>query len=334
MRGLAAFILVFSVWASVVRAEAPGVLGIAVTMAEDEDFFAAMIAAKQAGADAATLSLFWDETMVDGAYAPKMDWATQANSFYPTARFRLAQTLPVIDTVADRRPADLRGLAWDDPAVLAGFADYATAVIGRLDRVDLTHIAIGNEVDGLLATPDDWAGYGRFYAAAVKVVKGLRPDVPVGVTMTWPGLNGPNAAQAQALAAQGDIWLITHYSLDAGFHIRPPDEIAATLDAMIAMAAGKPVFLAEVGYPSDGCETDEAGQLAFFQGLFAAWDSRAADIPLMSLVWLHDLSPTAVGELQGYYGVGDDCFGRYLGSIGLRSHAGADKPAFAWLRAR
>lgn len=71
MRGLAAFILVFSVWASVVRAEAPGVLGIAVTMAEDEDFFAAMIAAKQAGADAATLSLFWDETMLDGAYAPR-----------------------------------------------------------------------------------------------------------------------------------------------------------------------------------------------------------------------------------------------------------------------
>ncbi|MGB8813329.1 MAG: hypothetical protein WCC57_09090 [Paracoccaceae bacterium] len=315
-----------------VRAEQT--LSVAVTMAQDRDFIQAMLAAQKIGAQATTLSLFWDETMVDGHYAPARDWSTVANSFYPTIRVKLSLVLSVIDTVVDRRPAELRGLAWDDPALLTAFEAYATAVISRMDRVDLVSISIGNEVDGYLASGAEWAAYQQFFIRAKAVVKRLRPSVPVGVNLTWPELNGASGEQAQALAAQGDVWLINHYSLDGGFAIRPPSEITATLDAMLKMAGDAPVYLAEVGYPSGGCGSDEAGQLAFYQTLFAAWDARAARIPLITLVWLHDLPDSEVQNLAEYYGVGGDCFARYLGTLGLRTYEGEDKPAYAWLRSR
>lgn len=134
------------------EAEPPRTLSIAVTLAEDGDFIQAMLAARQAGARATTLSIFWDEAMVAGHYAPKVDWLVTARSFYPTIWMKLALVLPVIDTVADRRPADLQGLAWDDPAVLAAFEVYATAVITRLKGGELASISIGNEVDARLVS--------------------------------------------------------------------------------------------------------------------------------------------------------------------------------------
>lgn len=186
-------------------AKPPATLSIAVNMAEDADFIQAMLAAQQAGATSVPVPLFWDEVMKDGIWAPKDDFTRIANGLYPTIRMKVQLVLPVIDTVADRRPPGLRGLAWDDPALLAAFDVYATEVLTRLDRVMLASISIGNEVDGYLTSPQDWAAYRVFFDHAKTTVARLRPGVPVGVNLTWPGLNGPHAARARALAAAGDV---------------------------------------------------------------------------------------------------------------------------------
>ncbi len=57
-------------------------------------------------------------------------------------------------------------------------------------------------------------------------------------------------------------------------------------------------------------------------------------MPLVTLVWLHDISAAEVADYGRYYACGSDCFARNLGSLGLRTHDGTDKPGFALLRAR
>lgn len=104
------------------------------------------------------------------------------------------------------------------------------------------------------------------------------------------------------------------------------------MPSMVAMAAGKPVYLSELGYPSGGCGSSEAGQRDFIEAAFAAWAQNADSIPLVTLVWLHDISEEQLATYTDYYGIGDDCFARYLGTLGLRGHDGTDKPAFEWLR--
>ena len=215
--------------------------------------------------------------------------------------------------------------------MLAAFSDFASGVLSRLGRTDLVSISIGNEVDAYL-TGEDWAAYQRFFSAARAEVARLRPGVPVGVNLTWGGLTGPDAAAARALAERGDVWLVTYYGLDAGLGIRPPEEVAGAIDSMVAMAGEQPLILAEVGYPSDGCGSDEDGQLKFYKTLLAVLKDREAEVTVANIVWMHDISEDQLDTYRTYYGTDDDCFARYLGSLGLRARDGADKPAFAWIR--
>jgi hypothetical protein len=106
------------------------------------------------------------------------------------------------------------------------------------------------------------------------------------------------------------------------------------IDTLVEMADGKPVILAEAGYPSDGCGSDAEGQKRFVQTLFAALKDREAQVPVVNLVWMHDISADQMDTYRRYYGSDDDCFARYLGSLGLRTRDGQDKPAFAWIRGR
>lgn len=309
------------------------VLSIAGTLAADRDYGTVLAALDDVQADATSVTLFWDEMEVNGTYAPPFDWPAISNFVYPGRGLQVSLMIAVVDTVADRRPADLRGLAYDDPVVQARFATFLTEVLSRMPAVDLVSIGVGNEVDGVLQG-EDWAQYAAFFAAARDVAHRARQGVPVGMTLTWAGLTGPSAARARALADLGDVWMVNYYPLLAGFQIDDPADLPGQLDAMLQAAHGAQVYLTEVGYPSGGCGATETGQLAFTQTILAYADAHADRIPLVNLVWLHDLSPAEVDQAVGYYGVGGNCFAAFVASLGLRSHDGADKPVFAWLRQR
>ena len=328
IRAMAVAVLV---WAA--PAAADPVFSIAGTMAADGNYDTVLAALKDAHADATTVSLFWDQLEVNGTYAPPLDWPAIADAVYPGQGLQVSLMISVLDTTTDRRPADLLGLAYDDPVVIARFTTFLTEVLTRMPNVTLTGIGIGNEVDGVLRG-DDWAAYGRFFQAAQKVAHQLRPDVPVGMTITWGGLSGPDATQARAMADLGDIWMVNYYPLLPGFEIDDPANLPATLDAILTAAGHARVALTEVGYPSGGCGASEAGQLAFVQGVLAYGAAHSDRISLISLDWLHDLSADDVAGYVGYYGVGGDCFAAYLGTLGLRHADATDKPAFEWLRQR
>lgn len=74
-----------------------------------------------------------------------------------------------------------------------------------------------------------------------------------------------------------------------------------------------------------------ADQAAFFATLMKTWGLHEADIPLISLSWLTDITPAETAAYADYYGVTDDCFARYLSSLGLRDATGQPKPALTLL---
>ncbi|NOR63304.1 MAG: hypothetical protein GQ535_12530 [Rhodobacteraceae bacterium] len=306
-------------------------IGIAITESNANDYDADVNQAISAGATVTSLTLFWDEAMQGSTYAPEFDWPTIANGYYPSKNMGLLLSFAVIDTVTDRRPEALRALPFDDPRVISAFTAYAAEVLSRLEDTDLVAISIGNEVDGVLTNARDWAEFSNFFKAAKTAVQAIRPGTPIGFTTQWHGFQGPLRSSALRANAAADAIFINYYPLDSSFRVLPPEDISSQLDGMIALAEGKPVFLTETGYPSGGCGASEALQLQYFQELFSALETRKAGIPLAMLVWLHDRPAGELAFYNQYYGVSNPCFSSYLGTLGLRSHSGQDKPAFTWL---
>lgn len=306
-------------------------LSVAGTMDATEDYAVVLRALDDIGADATSLTLFWDEMAPDGIYAPDPDWPAIANVVYPSERLQLTLNIAVIDTVTDRRPVALQQKAFSDPEVIAAFESFVNDVLAAMPDVTLTSIGVGNEVDAYLddATYDEYA---VFFAAASDTLHRLAPEVPVGVTMTWDGLQ--DDTRAQSLADLGDVWMINHYPLTPEFQTRDPRNTAADLSDMIAMAGRKQVLLTETGYPSGGCGASEAMQLAYFQQVLQFADANSQSMPLVTLVWLHDLNQDAVTGYAQYYSQSSECFADYLATLGMRSYQGSDKPVFTWLRNR
>jgi hypothetical protein len=322
--------LALALWLLTSPALAEPLLSIDITTLPGEDYNAPIAIARNAGTSVTSLSLAWDELEPNGTYAPPNDWPAIANASYPAQGFSLTLTFSVIDTTADRRPAHLRGLAWDDPTLRDRFARHLTQVLSLMPDITLHAIAIGNEVDATLTTATDIAAFARFLTSARQTAQTLRPGVPVAAKLTAPALLMERARFAPILDA-GDAVFATYYPLNPGFLVRPPDAPTTDLPALIAAAMGKPLYLLEAGYPSAGCTTTPQDQANFFATLMETWAAHKAEIPLISLSWLTEITPEETAASAGYYGVPDDCFARYLSSLGLRDATGKPKPALTLL---
>ncbi len=318
--------------ASTTAAAADPLLSIDITLAAGEDFADAVKVIKSAGAEATSISLFWDELETEpGVYAPKDNWPLIANIYFPITGLKFTLVFSVIDTVADRRPPDLQGLPWDDPLVISRFNDHATDVLSRLPRVPFISIAVGNEVDAHLTDASKIAAYARFLVAAKAHIATLRPDTPVATKLTFGGLIA-NPEGLSPLLDAGDAAFLTYYPLNPDFSFRPPTDAAPDLDRMLALTAGKPLWLIEAGYPSLGCGTEPEDQAVFYNTLLASARAKGNALALVSATYLTDLPEAEVDRLSTYYGIGTDCFARFLGSLGLREHDGTPKPALGLLR--
>lgn len=300
------------------------VFSLAGTLPASGDYGAVLAAMEDTGAQATSLSLYWDNLQADGAYVADPDWPHIAQLVYPPQGIRIQLTFAVIDTLQDRRPPGLRGLAWDDPAVTEAFAILVQQTLSRMPDVDLVSVAIGNEVDGHLSGPAV-AAYARFFAKARAAVHAQRPDTPVTIKVTWPGLR--DRPDMLALARAGDGLSITWYPMDEAFHFEAPDVALARLDAMAALAQG-PWELSEVGYPSGGCgAASPQTQAQFHTGLTAAAKMQP-QLRLVQRVWSHDISPAEVAGYAGYYQTDAPCFTAFLANLGLRTGQDRAKPAF------
>ncbi len=243
--------------------------------------------------------------------------------------------IQVLNTTVKETPSDLIGVAFDSPAMKARFHALLDSLLPTMaGRVP--YLSIGNEVDAYLNATNGWAAYTDFFNDAVAYVHQQAPSVKVGVTVEWASAAGASAANIRALTAGGDVDIFTYYAIGPDFHVLAPSEGPATLDAMVAFAAGKPVIVQELGMPTDPT-------LGGSQQLQADFVSSSIDefarigrdrMPMLSFFSLYDFPQTLCDQLPAYYGVsgpGVPAFEAFLCSLGLKTGQGTDKlawPAF------
>jgi hypothetical protein len=309
-------------------------LGHFLTWSETGDFGSALTEALASGADSAPISYSW--TDIETGSGLGNGSLAQMNAGFPGIGLKVLLTLACIDTTVKEVPPDLMAAAWDDPAMIARFNAMLDYVFSQIPAVELVALAIGNEVDGLLASPADYAAYGTFFAAAASHARSLRPGLRVGTIGTFGALTGTESSEMAGVNAASDVILATYYPMNSNFTVRPPTDVPADVATLAAAYPGRTIILKEAGFPTGTtCGGSEASQVQFVQQAFAAWDGHATQIEGIYFFLLHDLSPTelaAYAAKQG--GSGSPNFLDFVGTLGYRrwSGAGSDKPGLVQLR--
>lgn len=256
---------------------------------------------------------------------------------------------PVV-TLARVVPDDLAGTAWDDPVMIARFKAFLDYVFALIPDLDLNVVSIGSEHDIRFGgDAGTWQAFTTFFIEAKhhieqrSDVQARWPDLDIGSEMTFYDLTGETAAHPAALNSHADALLVSSYSLENGT-VRQPVVVHEHFQMLSELAADKPIYFMQAGYPSgyypeggyDGpnatpvLNSSPQLQADFIREIFRAWDAHAAQVRLLDLTWMHDLSPEQAFELANndpaFAIPGDPGHLEFLWTLGLRTYAGEDKP--------
>lgn len=161
--------------------------------------------------------------------------------------------LKMIDSNRKTVPADLSSRSFDDPIVISRFKNLIDklSTLPSIDRI--SHILIGNEVDGYLATnPTELNAFSTFYKESIHYIHTKMPLVKVGTIITFnAAVNHPTIFNT--LTPDSDFICYTYYPTDdtnPNWQMRPPKEVIADITLMAAKAGNKPFAFTEIGYPS------------------------------------------------------------------------------------
>ena len=311
------------------------IVGVAITQANGEDFPSALEAARVAGMRSVSLPLKWSDVEVTpGRFAPDPDWLAVAAASYPQFGVHCCLELNPIDTNTVCVPEDLAGKAWDDPAVIRRYLAALDWVLDHTGELSVPSLALGNEVDGSLATAVEVAAYARLVRAAREHVARRNPEMLCGAKITYGGLTGPLQDELLKLVGEGNVSLVTYYPLRPDFTVRPPNVVEGELTALLEALPAGPVQFAEIGYPSGAaCGSSPQKQAEFVGEAFDFWRRNDDRVGLMMFTWLSDISETEAREYAGYYRIPNPAFEAYLATLGLRTHGGRPKPAYKRLKA-
>jgi hypothetical protein len=251
----------------------------------------------------------------------------QVIDYYTSKGLQLYIGLQVINTIKREVPPDLENVPFDSAVMASRFHKLLDQVLPLLGS-NAKYISIGNEVDGYLAPTNQWAAYQVFYEDSLGYIHQNRPGTLVGVTTTFGG-GQTHLAQIQALNTKSDIYILTYYPLHGDFQVNSPTSPATDFPQMLTWTT-KPVFLQEVGFPSDPATgSSRAKESQFVTSAFAAWHAAGPQIPFFSYFLEHDFDPTTCKTLAQYYGLQNDhAFIGYLCSLGVRTDTGTAKPAW------
>ena len=309
-------------------------LGLTANVAANEspgDYVTALSRVRGTGADLQCISFQWD-TFDITSVRPLMD------GLEGVLGYSVYINLATIDTNNDRRPADLKGLAWDDARVMARLdstVDTLAAVLRKPPQRTLVALALGNEVDAYLAAhTTERAAYERLLAHEYARIRAAMAGVPVGVSSISP-MGSPNAAIGDSVHAYGDLVIFTYYPFQSGsdFVHKPTTTLDPDFDTMSMRAGAKRWALQEVGYSSSAVNGSSPAAQADFVKRFRARVARESRDHLVFASWFlySDLSSAVVNQLTVNYGGSSPGFVAYLGNLGLRDTLAVDKPGWtAW----
>ncbi len=313
-------------------AEHDRILGVAITDGAT-GFDEAFLTAKEAGSTFVEIPVHWNETEITpGVF--QNEWLSIANAFYPSEGMSLGLSLNPIDTNNLTTPEFLRTKKFSDREMITSFKQFVTYVASQVPDATITYIAVGNEIDGFLASESDWKEYTFFYEAVLPHVKETFPDAVIGTKITFAGLTAKRVREAVAINTHSTGILTTYYPFQEDtFIVKPPHHVHTDFETLVQTYPNTPIYIAEIGYPSSELNnSSESLQAAFINESFSAWNNNQPHIKLLNFVWLHDISPEQVSFYSSYYQMTDPAFLSYISTLGLRTFDGADKAALTTLK--
>ncbi|HBH49760.1 MAG TPA: hypothetical protein DDX98_14035 [Bacteroidales bacterium] len=296
-------------------------------------FFASFDTAKKAGIQIVELNLPW--TMIEtseGNYADP-DGLLSATYFYGENNIKVGLSLAVINTVKWEIPEYLVGIAVNSQQFIDAYNAMVDWVIASMPKnVDLEFISIGNEVDLVLSTDEDWADYTDFYSATANHIQTNYSGIKVGVkTTVMEGLFTTKKTKVQLINNYSDVVMLNYYPQNHQFQVLDTSIVHAHFADIVTAFPTKDIWMTELGYQSGSnlCASSELKQAHFYHNMFQAWDTQKEHIKLVLINWLFDQSPQLIEEWKEYYG-NDPALVEYLSTLGLLNYDGTYKSA--WLQ--
>ncbi len=236
-------------------------------------------------------------------------------------------TFQTIDTNNWALPQDLTGLRFDDPKVVGRASVLLNKVLTSLGQ-GVKWISLGNEVDVYLAEhPEEFPEYLNLLKELEAIVRRERPDMKVGVTVTFDGIiRRPEIVSK--LAQFGNCAIVNYYPMKEDFSPMPLTDTSANFDKIQAYAAGRGLVLQEVGLASAPLlGSSEALQADFVSAVFRQLETRKG-IEFASFFMQYEFPGPMLDFFESYYGLKNERFRAFLGTLGFHDAAGNPKPSW------
>jgi hypothetical protein len=300
---------------------------------QTDDYASAFNHVIEAGARGQTMAWNWSDLEPSPGRFRLGEAADNIQFLCKEQKFTVLLTLMVIDGASRRTPSDLLETPFDSEQMKQRFRALIDSLMPLMDR-RIKYIAIGSEVDKYLSMhPEEWSQYETFCQEAADYIHLRIPEAKVGVCVTHSGATGPDSTKISALNKRSDVWVTTYYPIDGTFRPSGPTAVFTALPSMVEAAAGLPVVVQEIGYPSaeiiGGSEKDQA---EFVANTFDAWEMEKEKIPFLNFWVLFDPPPAEVERLaEEAEPQQASRFKAFLGSLGLRNSNGTAKAVWTAL---
>lgn len=292
------------------------------------DKFEAKLTTIAAGVRAAILGASFRDVAAGGEAAVIAD-----ATFYEQKGKDVIFNLAFVDRKTDLRPPELAGLAWDSPEVKAAFQATIDSLLPKMGS-SLSALTLGRDVDVYIdAHPNEREAIEGFVEHAAAYTRGhpaAPPGLRVGAAVSFDGAAASPSPSYEALLAASDVAVIAYLPGVAKGEVTPVGEVAGALDSMIAAAAGKPILLQAVGYPSDPlAQSSPEKQRLFFETFWGALAPRRSAFAWVNVFELHDRGATSCASYAEAQGEPPDgSAAAFFCSLGLFTWAGEEKPAW------
>ncbi|MEP7319031.1 MAG: hypothetical protein ABI921_09825 [Panacibacter sp.] len=243
--------------------------------------------------------------------------------------------LKMIDTQRKTVPSDLSALSFDDPAVISRFKSLIDNLSELPSISRVSHILIGNEVDGYLsANPAALSAFSTFYKASIAHIHTKMPQVKVGTIITFNSLTD-HPEIFNTLTPSSDFICYTYYPTDntnPNWEMRPPTDAIADIALMAQKAGDKPFAFTEIGYSSSiENNSSETLQKQFVENMFDALQPYKDEGKLAFIFYhgLYDYPPDFCSGYAQSQGIDPAYLCGFMNNLGLKNYiTGQPKEAF------
>ena len=244
--------------------------------------------------------------------------------------------LPLVTESERDVPADLAGVAFDDPKLSLRLGGLLDQLLPALH--DFETLSLGDGADSYFANrPDELRAYRRLFDGAVQFLGKRAPGLLVGVTCASPN-ESPAPAVAAALHARSPLLLYDYAPFERGkaFVQRDPAVVEKDWARLLAAANGRPIAFPVVSYSSAAENGSTAARQAEFvrrmREFLRRSDGRA--LRFARYVSLRDpVEADAPPEEGGAATAAEVRRRAFLSHRGLQEADGSPKPAWReWVR--